>query len=128
MDMEWLSSTTNTADFQVRITNIGTVPFTFNSVIVRGAHAAGLTTGTVSWIALNNNTIPEWLGWPQTGTTALPYTVSTRKLNWSSGNAIFTAATAPTIPIPAGTGVAQQLLLLSNLLAQQTVQLLVPHV
>jgi hypothetical protein len=105
MDMEWLSSTTNTADFQVRITNLGTVPFKFNSVIVRGAHAASLTTGTVSWIALNNNTIPEWLGWPQTGTTTLPYTVSTRKLNFSSNTAIFTAATAPTIPIPAGTGV-----------------------
>ncbi|MEN9913521.1 MAG: putative adhesin, partial [Bacteroidota bacterium] len=105
MDMEWLSSTTNTADFQVRITNLGTVPFKFNSVIVRGAHAASLTTGTVSWLALNNNTIPEWLGWPQTGTTILPYTVSSRKLNFSSSNAIFTAATAPTIPIPAGTGV-----------------------
>ncbi|NDA98757.1 MAG: hypothetical protein EBY31_06100, partial [Flavobacteriia bacterium] len=105
MDMEWLSSTTNTADFQVRITNLGTVPFKFNSVIVRGAHVASLTTGTVSWLALNNNTIPEWLGWPQTGTTILPYTVSSRKLNFSSSNAIFTAATAPTIPIPAGTGV-----------------------
>ena len=58
MDMEWVSSTTNTADFQVRLTNTGTVPFTFNSLIIRGVHAAGLTTGTVSWLALNNNTIP----------------------------------------------------------------------
>ena len=105
MDMEWLSSTTNTADFQVRITNTGIVPFTFNSVIVRGVHAASLTTGTVSWIALNNNTIPEWLGWPQTGTTNLPYNAPTRKLNFSSGTGIFTSATAPTIPIPAGAGV-----------------------
>ena len=104
MDMEWLSSTTNTADFQVRITNLGTVPFKFNSVIIRGVHAAGLTTGTVSWLALNNNTIPEWLGWPNV-TINLPYTVSTRKLNYSSSAAFFTSATAPTIPIPAGTGV-----------------------
>ena len=102
MDMVWVSSTTNTADFQVRITNTSTVPFTFNSVIVRGVHAAGLTTGTVSWAALNNNTISEWLGWPNLATN-LPYTVSTRKLNYSSIGTFFTAGTAPTIP--AGTGV-----------------------
>jgi hypothetical protein len=104
MDMEWLSSTTNTADFQVRLTNLGTVPFKFNSVIIRGVHAAGLTTGTVSWLALNNNTIPEWLGWPNF-TINLPYTISLRKLNYSSSAAFFTSVTAPTIPIPAGTGV-----------------------
>ena len=104
MDMEWVSSTTNTADFQVRITNTGTVPFTFNSLIIRGVHAAGLTTGTVSWLALNDNTIPAWLGWPNF-TTALSYITSTRKLNYSSNGTFFTAGTAPTIPIPAGTGV-----------------------
>jgi len=104
MDMEWVSSTTNTADFQVRITNTGTVPFKFNSVIVRGVHAASLSTGTVSWVALNNNTIPEWLGWPNV-TINLPYTAGTRQLNYSSNGTFFTAGTAPTIPIPAGTGI-----------------------
>ena len=104
MDMVWVSSTTNTADFQVRITNTSTVPFTFNSVIVRGVHAASLTTGTVSWVALNDNTIPAWSGWPNV-TINLPYTAGTRKLNYSSSGTYFTPGTAPTIPIPAGTGV-----------------------
>ena len=58
MDMEWLSSTTNTADFQIRLTNTGTSTVTFNALIIRGVHAANLTSGAITWKALNDNTLP----------------------------------------------------------------------
>ncbi|NBW30694.1 MAG: hypothetical protein EBR35_05480, partial [Flavobacteriales bacterium] len=102
MSLEWICSTTNTADFQIRLTNTDTVPITFNALIIRGIHASNLTTGTITWIALNDNTIPEWLNWPNTGTTNLPYISSQRKLNFSSSTGIFTSATAQAIPSGAG--------------------------
>jgi len=94
MSLEWICSTTNTADFQVRLTNTGSVPLTFNALIVRGVHAPTLTTGAISWQALNDNTIPEWLAWPQF-TTNLAYNAITRQLNFSSNVTIFTSGTAP---------------------------------
>jgi hypothetical protein len=102
MDMEWLSSTTNAADFQIRLTNLGSSAVTFNALIIRGVHAPGLTTGTISWRALNDNTLPGWLNWPNTGTTNLPYNSTTRKLNFSSSNSIFNSSTAQAIPSGAG--------------------------
>ena len=103
MDMEWLSSTTNTADFQIRLTSTGTTAVKFNALIIRGVHSSKITTGTITWKALNDNTDPSWLGWPQKGTTNLPYISGTRKLNFSSATNIFTNETAPIIPT--GTGV-----------------------
>ena len=103
MDMEWLGSTTNTADFQIRLTNTGTSVIKLNSLIIRGVHSPKLTTGTITWKALNDNTIPEWLGWPNKGTTNLPYISGQRKLNFSSATNIFTNETSPIIPT--GTGV-----------------------
>ena len=94
MSLEWICSTTNTADFQVRLTNTGSVPLTFNALIVRGVHAPSLTTGAISWQALNDNTIPEWLAWPQF-TTNLAYNTITRQLNFSSNLTIFNSVTAP---------------------------------
>ena len=102
MDMEWLSSTSNTADFQIRLKNAGTSAVTFNGLIIRGVHAPGLTTGTISWKALNDNTLPGWLNWPNTGTTNLPYNSTTRKLNFSSSNSIFNSSTAQAIPSGVG--------------------------
>jgi hypothetical protein len=103
MDLEWLGSTTNTADFQIRLTSTGTSVIKFNALIIRGVHSPNLTTGTITWKALNDNTIPEWLGWPKKGTTNLPYISGQRKLNFSSSNGIFTNKTSPIIPT--GTGV-----------------------
>ena len=103
MDMEWLSSGINTADFQIRLTNTGTTPVKLNSLIIRGVHTAGITTGAITWKALNDNTLPGWLNWPNTGSTNLPYIPSQRKLNFSSSTGIFTSATAQ--PIPSGSGV-----------------------
>ena len=103
MDMEWLSSTTNTADFQIRLTNTGTSVVKLNALIIRGVHSPKITTGTITWKALNDNTIPEWLGWPKKGTTNLPYISGRRKLNFSSATNIFTNETSPIIPT--GTGV-----------------------
>ena len=102
MSLEWICSTTNTADFQIRLTNTDTVPITFNALIIRGIHASNLTTGTITWIALNDNTIPEWLNWPNTGTNNLPYISAQRKLNFSSSTGISTSATAQAIPSGAG--------------------------
>ena len=102
MDMEWLGSTTNTADFQIRLTNTGTSVVKLNSLIIRGVHSPKLTTGTITWKALNDNTIPEWLGWPQKGTTNLPYISGQRKLNFSSATNIFTNETSPIIPTGKG--------------------------
>ena len=98
MDMEWLSSTTNTADFQIRLTNIGTSVVKLNALIIRGVHSPKITTGTITCKSLNNNTDPAWLGWPQKGTTNLPYISGQRKLNFSSATNIFTNETAPIIP------------------------------
>ena len=98
MDMEWLSSTTNTADFQIRLTSTGTTAVKLNALIIRGVHSPKITTGTITWKALNNNTDPAWLGWPQKGTTNLPYISGQRKLNFSSATNIFTNETAPIIP------------------------------
>ena len=49
MDMEWLSSTTNTADFQIRLTNTGTSVIKLNALIIRGVHSPKITTGTTTW-------------------------------------------------------------------------------
>jgi len=103
MDMEWLSSTTNTADFQIRLTNTGTSVIKLNALIIRGVHSPKITTGTITWKALNDNTDPLWLGWPNKGTTNLPYISGQRKLNFSSATNIFTNETSPIIPT--GTGV-----------------------
>ena len=103
MDMEWLGSTANTADFQIRLTSTGTTAVKFNALIIRGVHAPKITTGTITWKALNDNTNPLWLGWPQKGTSNLPYISGARKLNFSSATNIFTNETAPLIPT--GTGV-----------------------
>ena len=103
MDMEWLGSTTNTADFQIRLTSTGTTAVKFNALIIRGVHSPKITTGTITWKALNDNTDPSWLGWPKKGTTNLPYISGQRKLNFSSATNIFTNETAPIIPT--GTGV-----------------------
>ena len=102
MSLEWICSTTNTADFQVRLTNTGSVPLTFNALIIRGVHAPTLTTGTISWQALNDNTLPGWLNWPNTGTVNLPYNATTRQLNFSSNVTIFTSVTAPNVPTGSG--------------------------
>ena len=103
MDMEWLSSTTNTADFQIRLTNTGTSVIKLNALIIRGVHSPKITTGTITWKALNDNALPAWLGWPQKGTANLPYISGQRKLNFSSATNIFTNETSPIIPT--GTGV-----------------------
>jgi len=103
MDMEWLGSTTNTADFQIRLTSTGTSVIKLNALIIRGVHSPKLTTGTITWKALNDNTDPSWLGWPNKGTTNLPYISGQRKLNFSSATNIFTNETSPVIPT--GTGV-----------------------
>ena len=103
MDMEWLGSTRNTADFQIRLTSTGTTPIKLNALIIRGVHSPKITTGAISWRALNDNTLPAWLGWPQKGTANLPYISGQRKLNFSSATNIFTNETSPRIPT--GTGV-----------------------
>ena len=97
MDMEWLGSTTNTADFQIRLTSTGKTAVKLNALIIRGVHAPKITTGTITWKALNNNTDPSWLGLPKV-TTNLPYISGQRKLNFSSATNIFTNETAPIIP------------------------------
>lgn len=102
MDMEWLGSTTNTADFRIRLTSTGTTAVKLNSLIIRGVHAPKITTGTITWKALNDNTDPKWLGWPQKGTSNLPYISGTRKLNFSSATNIFTNETSPLIPTGSG--------------------------
>jgi len=101
MDMEWLSSTSNTADFQIRLTSTGTTVVKLNALIIRGVHAPKITTGTITWKALNDNTDPAWLGWPKV-TTNLPYISGQRKLNFSSATNIFTNETAPIIPTDKG--------------------------
>ena len=101
MDMEWLSSTTNTADFQIRLTSTGTTAVKFNALIIRGVHSPKITTGTITWKALNDNTNPLWLGWPKV-TTNLPYISGQRKLNFSSATNIFTNETSPVIPTGSG--------------------------
>ena len=73
MDMEWLGSTGNTADFQIRLTSTGTTPIKLNALIIRGVHSPKITTGAISWRAINDNADPSWLGWPQKGTANLPY-------------------------------------------------------
>jgi len=102
MDMEWLSSTANTADFQIRLTNTGTTVVKFNSLILRGVHSSCITTGTITLSALNDNSLPGWLAWPQTGTNTLPYISGQRKLNFSSSTGIFTSANAQAIPSDTG--------------------------
>ena len=102
MNMEWLGSTTNTADFQIRLTSTGTSVIKLNALIIRGVHSPNLTTGTITWRSLNDNTDPSWLGWPKV-TTNLPYISGQRKLNFSSATNIFTNETSPIIPT--GTGV-----------------------
>ena len=101
MDMEWLGSTSNTADFQIRLTNTGTTVVKLNALIIRGVHAPKITTGTITWKALNDNTDPGWLGWPSV-TSNLPYISGQRKLNFSSATNIFTNETAPIIPTDKG--------------------------
>jgi hypothetical protein len=101
MDMEWLSSTSNTADFQIRLTSTGTTVVKLNALIIRGVHAPKITTGTITWKALNDNTLPGWLGFPKV-TTNLPYISGQRKLNFSSATNIFTNETAPIIPTDKG--------------------------
>ena len=102
MDMEWLSSTASSAEFQIRLTNTGTSAVTFNALTIRGVHAPNLTSGAITWKALNDNTLPGWFGWPQTGTNNLPIITAQRKLNFSSGTGIFSSANAQVIPSGSG--------------------------
>ncbi len=108
VDFVWVGSTANTADFDVIVTNTGGPALKFNSMIVRGNHAAGITTGTISWNALNNNSLAAWNvgagAWPN-NVSNLPYTVGSRLLNYSSSPTFFTSATAPTIPVTGSGGV-----------------------
>jgi hypothetical protein len=97
MDMEWLGSTTNTADFQIRLTSTGTTAVKLNALIIRGVHSPGITTGAISWKALNDNKLTGWLDWPKVAIN-LPYISGQRKLNFSSATNIFTNETAPIIP------------------------------
>ena len=101
MDMEWLGSTSNTADFQIRLTSTGTTVVKLNALIIRGVHAPKITTGIITWRALINNFLPGWLEWPKV-TTNLPYISGQRKLNFSSATNIFTNETAPVIPTGVG--------------------------
>ncbi len=109
MDMVWVGSTANTADFDIVLTNTGATTLKFNGIIIRGPHApvASISTGgTISWNALNNNTNPAWnngtAGWPNLASN-LPYSTSTAfNLNYSSNNVFFTNVNAPTIPTGAG--------------------------
>ena len=71
-------------------------------MIIRGVHSPKITTGTITWKALNDNTLPGWLGWPQKGTANLPYISGQRKLNFSSATNIFANETAPLIPTGEG--------------------------
>ncbi|MFY7883974.1 MAG: hypothetical protein ACOVOV_03920, partial [Dolichospermum sp.] len=108
VDFVWVGSTANTADFDVIVTNTGGPALKFNSMIVRGNHAAGITTGTISWNALNNNSLAAWNvgagAWPN-NVANLPYTAASRLLNYSSSPTFFTAANAPTIPVTGSGGV-----------------------
>ena len=110
VDFVWVGSTANTADFDVIVTNTGGPALRFNSMIVRGNHAAGITTGTISWNALNNNSLAAWNvgagAWPN-NTANLPYTSGSRLLNYSSSPTFFTSATAPTIPTTGGVNVGR---------------------
>ena len=101
MDMEWLGSTSNTADFQIRLTSTGKTAVKLNALIIRGVHAPKITTGAISWKVLNNNTDALWLGFPKVATN-LPYISGQRKLNFSSATNIFTNETAPIIPTNTG--------------------------
>jgi hypothetical protein len=71
-------------------------------LIIRGVHSPSITSGVITWKALNDNTLPGWLNWPNTGTDDLPYISSQRKLNFSSSNGIFSSETAPAIPSGSG--------------------------
>lgn len=113
MNMVWVGSTATTADFDVILINTGSTSLKFNGVIVRGNHAANLTTAgaTITWNALNNNPDPAWANgtgssWPNI-TANLPYTPATRLLNYSSNNVFFTNLTAPTIPGGAGVNIGR---------------------
>ena len=110
VDFVWVGSTANTADFDVIITNTGVPALKFNSMIVRGNHAASITTGTISWNALNNNSLAAWNvgagAWPN-NTANLPYTAGSRLLNYSSSPTFFTSANAPTIPTTGGVNVGR---------------------
>ncbi|UPT71109.1 MAG: T9SS type A sorting domain-containing protein [Flavobacterium sp. JAD_PAG50586_2] len=105
MQMVWVGSTATTADFDILLSNTSSNGATlkFNSIIVRGNHAANLLqggTGTITWAPLNNNTNPEWNNgtaqWPNVA--SCPYTAGSRLLNYGSSTAFFTSANAPTIP------------------------------
>jgi Secretion system C-terminal sorting domain/Fibronectin type III domain len=114
MNMVWVGSTANTADFDVVLINTGTTTLKFNGIIIRGPHAPIATIssgGTVSWNSLNNNTDPAWnngIGvWPNQ-TANLPYSTATAfNLNYSSSNIFFTNANAPTIPTGAGVNIGR---------------------
>jgi hypothetical protein len=41
MDMEWLSSTSNTADFQIRLKNTGSSAVTFNGLVIPSISVIG---------------------------------------------------------------------------------------
>jgi hypothetical protein len=108
INFNWVPSaqTDTTADFDISLQNTGATTLRFNSIIIRGNHAAILTggIGTISWTPLNNNSLVGWnLGagpWPN-NTANLPYTAGTRLLNYSSSPVFFTNLTAPTIPTAA---------------------------
>lgn len=103
MSLEWLGSTSTTADFQVRLTNTGTLPLNFNSLIVRGTHSDNIVTNgaSISFSALNNNTNSAWNNWPNY-TNPLSYRSDKNMLNYSSNVKYFTNETAPAIPTGEG--------------------------
>ncbi len=110
MNFVWVGSTTNTADFDVYLRNSGAGTMTFNGIILRGNHAASLLQGgvdTISWNSVAGSAPTSvasgnsWNNWPNLATN-LPYTATSRLMNYSSASAFFTSATAPTIPTTAG--------------------------
>lgn len=120
MDFVWVPSaqTSTTAEFDVVLKNTGTLPLTFNGIIIRSlAHTVNSTiltggVGTISWKSVAGTapaSVPSgngWNNWPNIATN-LGYTTSTRIMNYSSNNTFFTSATAPTIPTGAGVNIGR---------------------
>lgn len=104
-DFIWVGSTDNTADFDVILTNTGNDVLKFIKIVLRGTHNANIATpgATISWNALNNNTLPDWNNWPSI-TTDLGYDPNQNLLSYSS-NANFDCITAPVIPFSGNGGV-----------------------
>ncbi len=104
MSLEWLGSTTTTADFQVRLTNTGALPLKFSCINLRGIHSENIITsgGSLTLKSLNNNSNSNWNNWPNF-TNPLSYRADKNMINFNSYPKYFSHETAPVIP--AGEGV-----------------------